>query len=387
MDQDPQNPPEPPKRKTVSDNYLPKVSPGFGHIDDFWKRYDELADRNDREMVANLNTNLDALLIFAGLFSAVNTAFISAAMPSLSPNASDRTNALLELLDLRPENTTLTPAETSPPFTPPRNDGCHVGKGMAAKLQPFGAGRPAGGTGPVSAGEVRKYPRIIARIAMALKASPTANKGRWMGLICASTTVFVGKRNLSVWEDAELGTHAVGHLRRAASYLHLTSTAGIVRRLISLSVDCSTELLAAEIINEVSKKANQWPLWGENPLQAIYMELLDLILKIWDAALRSKSVRSICWPTNGTLDALRILLPHVNKHKVFSRDSRTNFSNLPTLSLLVDYLRKRKPETDFIARNLDISINRLFDAPESGFRWNYLLYTDERPSKALLANN
>ncbi|KAG8911966.1 hypothetical protein FRC00_005482, partial [Tulasnella sp. 408] len=64
MDQGPQNPPEQPKRKTVSDNYLPKVSPGFGHIDDFWKRYDELADRSDREMVANLNTNLDVLLIF-----------------------------------------------------------------------------------------------------------------------------------------------------------------------------------------------------------------------------------------------------------------------------------------------------------------------------------
>ncbi|KIO19413.1 hypothetical protein M407DRAFT_223100, partial [Tulasnella calospora MUT 4182] len=120
MEQGPPNPTEPAKRKTVSDNYVPKLSPGFGHIDDFWKRYDELADRSDREMVANLNTNLDVLLIFAGLFSAVNTAFLSAAMPSLSPNTSDRTNALLELLVLRTDNSTFTPSETSP-FTPPQN--------------------------------------------------------------------------------------------------------------------------------------------------------------------------------------------------------------------------------------------------------------------------
>lgn len=68
MDQGPPNPSEPSKPKTVPDNYAPTVSPEFGHIDDFWKRYDELADGSDREMVANLNTNLDVLLIFVGSF-------------------------------------------------------------------------------------------------------------------------------------------------------------------------------------------------------------------------------------------------------------------------------------------------------------------------------
>ncbi|KAG9044924.1 hypothetical protein FS837_007311 [Tulasnella sp. UAMH 9824] len=121
MNQGSPNSTEPPKPKTVSDNYAPTVSPGFGHIDDFWKRYDELADRSDREMIANLNTNLDVLLIFAGLFSAVNTAFISAALPGLSPDPSDRTNALLELLVLRSENATGPPLATSPTFSPSRN--------------------------------------------------------------------------------------------------------------------------------------------------------------------------------------------------------------------------------------------------------------------------
>ena len=61
-------PPDQANRKTVIDNYVPKVSPGFGYVDDFWKRYDELADRSDREMVSNLNGNLDVLLIFVSSF-------------------------------------------------------------------------------------------------------------------------------------------------------------------------------------------------------------------------------------------------------------------------------------------------------------------------------
>ncbi|KAG8946585.1 hypothetical protein FRC04_011563 [Tulasnella sp. 424] len=117
-----QPPPNPASttQKSVIDNYEPNISPRFGHVEDFWKRYDELADRSDREMVSNLNGNLDVLLIFAGLFSAVNTTFISTAMPSLSPDPSDRTNALLERLVLRFENASVTPAETSPPFSPSR---------------------------------------------------------------------------------------------------------------------------------------------------------------------------------------------------------------------------------------------------------------------------
>ncbi|KAG9002952.1 hypothetical protein FRB90_011282, partial [Tulasnella sp. 427] len=95
--------------------------PGFGHIGDFWKRYDELADRSDREMLTNLNGNLDVLLIFAGLFSAVNTAFIAAAMPGLSPSPSDRTNALLELLVLHQNNTSTAPTLPDSNFSPTQN--------------------------------------------------------------------------------------------------------------------------------------------------------------------------------------------------------------------------------------------------------------------------
>lgn len=49
---------------SVNENYVPNISSRFGQIGDFWKRYDELADKKDREMSKNLNGNLDVLLIF-----------------------------------------------------------------------------------------------------------------------------------------------------------------------------------------------------------------------------------------------------------------------------------------------------------------------------------
>ncbi|KAG8901024.1 hypothetical protein FRC00_009607 [Tulasnella sp. 408] len=68
--------------------------------------------------MANLNGNLDVLLIFAALFSAINTAFISMTMPDLSPNPSDETNTLLRLLVMKADNSTLATADLSPPFSP-----------------------------------------------------------------------------------------------------------------------------------------------------------------------------------------------------------------------------------------------------------------------------
>ncbi|KAG9012478.1 hypothetical protein FRB90_006668 [Tulasnella sp. 427] len=78
-------------------------------MSDFWKRYDRLAETYDEKMAANLN---------AALFSAINTTFISVTMSSLSPDPSDRTNALLQLLVLRADNSSITPADLSPPFSP-----------------------------------------------------------------------------------------------------------------------------------------------------------------------------------------------------------------------------------------------------------------------------
>ncbi|KIO32702.1 hypothetical protein M407DRAFT_48666, partial [Tulasnella calospora MUT 4182] len=88
---------------------------------DFWKRYDRLADIHDKKLVTNLNVNLDVLLIFAALFSAINTTFISITMPNLSPNPSDETNTLLRLLVMRADNNTLTPADLVLPFSPDSN--------------------------------------------------------------------------------------------------------------------------------------------------------------------------------------------------------------------------------------------------------------------------
>ncbi|KAG9013740.1 hypothetical protein FRB90_005774 [Tulasnella sp. 427] len=98
--------------------YLSSLNPEFGDARGFWKLYDDLANSKDRDLSKDLNGNLDTLLIFAGLFSAINTAFISFTMSDLSPVSLDKTNALLELLVLKTNDTTVTPSQLSLPFTP-----------------------------------------------------------------------------------------------------------------------------------------------------------------------------------------------------------------------------------------------------------------------------
>ncbi|KIO33007.1 hypothetical protein M407DRAFT_65952, partial [Tulasnella calospora MUT 4182] len=90
----------------------------LGQIADFWKRYDTVADSHDRKLSKQLNDNLDVLLIFAGLFSAINTAFISLTMSALSPSPTTETNALLRLLISGADSKTLAAFDQSKPFSP-----------------------------------------------------------------------------------------------------------------------------------------------------------------------------------------------------------------------------------------------------------------------------
>ncbi|KAG8867712.1 hypothetical protein FRB97_003123, partial [Tulasnella sp. 331] len=90
----------------------------FGSIGDFWIKYDKLADKFDKDMLGRLNTNLDVLLIFAGLFSAVNTSFIVVTLTALSANPIDQTNHLLQLLVTNINNNTLTATDPTQTFSP-----------------------------------------------------------------------------------------------------------------------------------------------------------------------------------------------------------------------------------------------------------------------------
>ncbi|KAG8945588.1 hypothetical protein FRC00_010038, partial [Tulasnella sp. 408] len=61
----------------------------------FYRYYDELAEGMDQDMVAGLRDRLDGLIIFAGLFAGVNTAFLALTLPLMSPDPADDTNVLL----------------------------------------------------------------------------------------------------------------------------------------------------------------------------------------------------------------------------------------------------------------------------------------------------
>ncbi|KAJ6456267.1 hypothetical protein C8R47DRAFT_926186, partial [Mycena vitilis] len=54
----------------------------------FWTTYMKLADDHDKEFQRKYSTDLDTALIFAGLFSAVSSAFIVQIQPQLLPTPS-----------------------------------------------------------------------------------------------------------------------------------------------------------------------------------------------------------------------------------------------------------------------------------------------------------
>ncbi|KAG9027754.1 hypothetical protein FRB95_007413 [Tulasnella sp. JGI-2019a] len=100
-------------------NLLIKVV--YGQEQDFWTRYDLAADAHDKAFIGRLSDNLDVLLIFAGLFSAVNTAFIVLTIADLSAPPAYQTNALLTLILMGANSSTLTTNDLNPPFVPSRD--------------------------------------------------------------------------------------------------------------------------------------------------------------------------------------------------------------------------------------------------------------------------
>ncbi|KAG8939197.1 hypothetical protein FRC03_006482, partial [Tulasnella sp. 419] len=81
----------------------------------FWSTYDRVSSALDREALDAWNKSLDVLLIFAGLFSAINTAFIIESYKGLQPDPAEITNNLLRILiSHRSDNITLSPEELHP---------------------------------------------------------------------------------------------------------------------------------------------------------------------------------------------------------------------------------------------------------------------------------
>ncbi|KAF8124789.1 hypothetical protein EV363DRAFT_1108348, partial [Boletus edulis] len=64
----------------------------------FWKKYLKEADDYDRDFLRKNGSNVEGVLIFAGLFSAVSASFLGSIRSDLQPNPTDTTNALLMML-------------------------------------------------------------------------------------------------------------------------------------------------------------------------------------------------------------------------------------------------------------------------------------------------
>ncbi|KAJ7740835.1 hypothetical protein B0H16DRAFT_1566368 [Mycena metata] len=84
----------------------------------FWTAYQTLADEYAKETQRKYGNDLDTALIFAGLFSAVSSAFIIQIQPELQPT-SELTGTTLTLLTLLAQNITSVPTSTTPSSSSP----------------------------------------------------------------------------------------------------------------------------------------------------------------------------------------------------------------------------------------------------------------------------
>ncbi|KAH7918957.1 hypothetical protein BV22DRAFT_982258, partial [Leucogyrophana mollusca] len=85
----------------------------------FWATYKREAEDYDSEFLEKYKDDMDIVLIFSGLFSAVSTTFITSMQSSLSPDPTATTNALLMQL-VRTANATAFPDQN---LDPPAWDG------------------------------------------------------------------------------------------------------------------------------------------------------------------------------------------------------------------------------------------------------------------------
>ncbi|KAG2360011.1 hypothetical protein BDR07DRAFT_177173 [Suillus spraguei] len=90
----------------------------------FWVTYTREATDHDAEFLDKYQSDMDIVLIFAGLFSAVNTGFIVQMQSNLSPDPLSTTNVLLGML-LQATNSSFVPQSTQP-YAPWQGPGSSV---------------------------------------------------------------------------------------------------------------------------------------------------------------------------------------------------------------------------------------------------------------------
>ncbi|KAF8598583.1 hypothetical protein BDV93DRAFT_418139, partial [Ceratobasidium sp. AG-I] len=69
-----------------------------------WKLYVAEAEESDRELVEREHRNIDVMLVFAALFSAILTAFLLDSKDLMQPDPADTTNMLLVRIAQRLDN-------------------------------------------------------------------------------------------------------------------------------------------------------------------------------------------------------------------------------------------------------------------------------------------
>ncbi|KAF9651183.1 hypothetical protein BDM02DRAFT_3091554, partial [Thelephora ganbajun] len=108
----------PPRKDPESPHYEPADIFGGTHTN-VWPAYNKISQEFDEKRLAKWNKDLDVLLIFAALFSAIVTAFLVRALDSLGPNYQQQSTLLLHQLLNGQDPSLANISDPTVPFSPP----------------------------------------------------------------------------------------------------------------------------------------------------------------------------------------------------------------------------------------------------------------------------
>ncbi|KAJ6599769.1 hypothetical protein DFH09DRAFT_1271409 [Mycena vulgaris] len=117
------------KLQTAVEGIRPKI-PATDNKTNFWNLYKTLADEHDKEFLEKYSTDLDTSLIFAGLFSAVSSAFIIKIQPELQPDPNEMNQALMRLLIHSINDSIFSGPDIMVPISPPPPHPVVVAQGL-----------------------------------------------------------------------------------------------------------------------------------------------------------------------------------------------------------------------------------------------------------------
>lgn len=210
---------------------------------------------------------------------------------------------------------------------------------------------------------------LVKHITSGLNDTSTSNQRVWLNAIRRNAENWFQERMRDVWINSGFAKQVVSCLSHSAESSVIWLVADTMTFLTRQSLVWRRKLLDEGAIGAIIGASTRFP---NRDQQFFKQTLLRLFIFLWSSP---EETQDMDLATDSILISLRQLLPSVREF-----DPVLNPNPVPRdrLQVFIDYLKKHRCDAAFIARQLDVPINRIY--AKSARTWNYVLFQDVRPS-------